>query len=295
VSWIGTANKKSPAAAPAATRSSAPATPAARASAPATPPSLEFSTTVSARGLAPAQAVIEYLTVSEARLRSVLLFDHNSTVEFSFGLSGRPSVIARGRIASRTQSGPRFIYRVVLDRMSGSEADELARTVNEAHRRIAMSRSLARTIPTTDGLTRKAVRVSSEFELQIRTAKEQPKPARCADISAGGMMIACRETLVDGMAVEVRFTLPQDVLDVFPEETIALDIRKREVVRSTRSDQRRPFHEMTILARVASHQILPNGEIGYGLAFHNLDAYTAEEIARYAHASQLAKKRSRNR
>jgi PilZ domain len=232
----------------------------------AAPSSLEFPTTVSARGLAPAQAIIEHLTVSEARLRSVLLFDHNSTVEFSFGLSGRASVIARGRIVSRTQSGPRFIYRVVLDRMSGSEADELARTV----------------------------RVSSEFGLQLRTAKEGAKPARCADISAGGMMVACKEVLVEGMAIEVRFTLPEDVLDIYPEETVTLDIRKREVVRSTRSDLRRPFGEMVILARVASHQILPGGEYAYGLAFHNLDAYTAEEIARYTHAAQLAKKRRSN-
>jgi len=234
--------------------------------------------------------------VSEARLRSVLLFDHNSTVEFSFGLTGRPAVIARGRIVSRAQKGPRFIYRVVLDRMSGSEADELARTVNEAHRRAAMSRSLERTknLPTTDGLTRRAVRVSSEFELQLRTAKEAPKPARCADISAGGMMIVCKEVLVEGMAIEVRFTLPEDVLDIYPEETVTLDLRKREVVRSTRSDLRRPFGEMVILARVASHQILPGGEYGYGLAFHNLDAFTAEEIARYAHAAQLAKKRRQN-
>jgi hypothetical protein len=280
VSWIGTASKKtSPTAAPAA------------------PSSLEFPTTVSARGLAPAQAIIEHLTSSEARLRSVLLFDHNSTVEFSFGLSGRATVIARGRIAARTQKGPRFIYRVVLDRMSPSEADELARTVNEAHRRIAMSRSHERTVknlPTTDGLTRRTVRVSSEFDLQIRTAKEAAKPARCADISAGGMMIACKEVLVEGMAIEVKFTLPEDVLDIYPEETVTLDLRKREVVRSTRADLRRPFGEMVVLARVASHQILPGGEYGYGLAFHNLDAYTSEEIARYTHAAQLSKKRRAN-
>jgi hypothetical protein len=280
VSWIGTASKKTPPTA-----------------ASAAPSSIEFPTTVSARGLAPAQAIIEHLTVSEARLRSVLLFDHNSTVEFSFGLSGRATVIARGRIVSRTQKGPRFIYRVVLDRMSGSEADELARTVNEAHRRAAMTRSLERSVknlPTTDGLTRRTVRVSSEFELQIRTAKEAAKPGRCADISAGGMMVACKEVLVEGMAIEVKFTLPEDVLEIYPEETVTLDIRKREVVRSTRSDLRRPFGEMVILARVASHQILPGGEYAYGLAFHNLDAYTAEEIARYTHAAQLAKKRRAN-
>jgi hypothetical protein len=289
VSWIGTASKKTPPAA-------ATAAPAAKAAL-AAPSSLEFPTTVSARGLAPAQAIIEHLTVSEARLRSVLLFDHNSTVEFSFGLSGRPTVIARGRIVSRTQKGPRFIYRVVLDRMSGSEADELARTVNEAHRRTALSKSLerkVRALPTTDGLTRRTVRVSSEFELQFRTAKEAFKAARCADVSAGGMMIACHEVLVVGMAIEVRFTLPSEVLEAYPEETVALDLRNREVVRSTRSDMRRPFGEMVILSRVASHQILPGGEYAYGLAFHNVDGYTVEEISRYTHAAQLSKKRRSN-
>lgn len=284
MSWIGNASRK--------------ASPQTAQAAPSTAPSsLEFPTTVSARGLAPAQAIIEHLTVSEARLRSVLLFDHNSTIEFSFGLSGRPTVIARGRIVSRAQTGPRFTYRVVLDRMSGSEADELARTVNEAHRRTAMSRSMERQIkklPTTEALTRRSVRVASEFEMQIRTAKESPKSARCADISAGGMMITCREVLVEGMAVEVRFTLPSDVLEVYPEETVALDLRKREVVRSTRSDLRRPFGEMVILARVATHRVLPGAEYGYGLAFHNLDGFTAEEIARYTHAVQLAKKRRQN-
>lgn len=280
MSWIGTASKKEPPAV-----------------ASAAPSSIEFPTTVSARGLAPAQAIIEHLTVSEARLRCVLLFDQNSPIEFSFGLSGRPSVIARGRVVSRTQKGPRFIYRIVLDRMSASEADELARTVNEAHRRTALSRSLERSVrnlPTTDGLTRRSVRVSSEFPLQLRTAKEAHKPGRCADISAGGMMIACREVLVDGMAIEVSFTLPSNVLEVYPEETVALDLRNRRVVRSTQTDMRRPFGEMVILARVASHQILPGGEFAYGLAFHNLDGFTAEEIARYAHAAQLAKKRRQN-
>ena len=108
-------------------------------------------------------------------------------------------------------------------------------------------------------------------------------------------MIATREVLVDGMAVEVRFTLPSDVLSVHPEETVLLDLRNREVVRSMRNDMRRPFGEMVILARVTSYKVLPGGEYAYGLAFHNLDGYTAEEIARYTHAVQLDKKRRQNR
>ncbi len=266
--------------------------------APKAPHSLEFSTTVSARGITPAQAVIEHITACEARLRSVVFLDHNAQIEFPFGMQGRPFVIVRGRAISRAQKGPRFTYRIVLERMSPSEADELARTVNDVHRRQAISRTLERAIegiPTTDSLTRSSVRVSVQFPVQYRTAKENYKSAKAGDVSCGGLSINCKDALVEGMPVELRFTLPSDVLEIYPEETAVFDLRKREVTRSTANDLRREFEEIVVLARVVSHQPLVGGGVNYGLAFHNLSGFEREEIARYAHAAQLAKRRSLNK
>jgi len=249
---------------------------------------------VSSRGLKPAQAVIEHITACECRLRTVIFFDHNAAVEFAFGAQGRPLVMARGRVVSRAQKGPRFTYRVLLERMSASEADELARTVNEVHRRRALSRSLERTIaslPTTESLSRGAVRVSAQFPVEYRTARENLKPGRAADVSAGGMMMNCNDALVEGEAIELHFTLPSDILAMYPEETATLDLRNRSIVRSVRSDLRRPFDEIVVLARVVSHHPLPGGSVNYGLAFHNLSGYEREEIARYTHAVQLSKRR----
>jgi hypothetical protein len=269
--------------------STAPHKPAANASAPA---SLEFVTMVSARGIAPANAVVEHLTASECRFRTVVFFDHGDVVEFEFGIA--PSVLVRGSVVSRTAKGPRFEYRMRLDRMSAKEIDLLAFAVHENHRRAAVARSNQRTVanlPTTcERLTRSSVRVLAQFDIRYRTAKEDFKAAKAGDLSTGGLLMTCADALVDGMPIELRFTLPSDVLKIYPEETVAIDLRAATVTRS-RPDPRRRFEEMVIGARVVTHQPVGNGTYRYGIAFTSIDGYQQEEIARYAHASQRAKNR----
>lgn len=202
-------------------------------------PSLEFATTVSARGIAPANAVVGHLTASECRFRTVVFFDPGDAIEFTFGLRPEHQVRARGSIVSRTAVGPRFIYKMRLDRMSANEIDELARTVAESHRKRASMRSYEQTIrslPTTERLTR-------------------------SNVSSGGLLMTCGEALVEGEPVELRFTLPSEVLAVYPEETALLDLRKGTAT-PLRSNQRR-FEELVIGARVVTHRPLGNGSFSY--------------------------------
>ena len=98
------------------------------------PPSLEFPTTVSARGIAPANAVVEQLNTAEARLRTVVFFDHNDVIEFTLGGESEKPIFVRGTVISRANNGPRFIYRLRLDRMSAKEIDGLARRVAASKR-----------------------------------------------------------------------------------------------------------------------------------------------------------------
>jgi hypothetical protein len=261
---------------------------------PAKPPrSLEFPTTVSTRGIAPANCVIEHLTAAECRFRTVVLFEYGEVVEFPFGAATAQRAIARGTVVARAQSGPRFIYRVQLDRMSTKEVDELARTMNVSYQRRAQARNheaAIRKLPTTERLTRSTVRVISQFPIVYRTPKEEYLRARAGDVSAGGLLMVCNEALVEGEPVELKFTLPSNVLAVYPEETAVLDVRKGTVT-SLRPEQRRPFVEMIIGARVVNHRPLGNGRYAYGLAFTCIDGFQHEEIARYAHAVQRARNR----
>lgn len=254
--------------------------------------SLESVTMLVARGIAPVHAIIEQLTTSECRLRSVALLHNDDPVEFEFAMFDSKAKV-RGRVVARAQKGPRFLYNVRLVGMSSAEIDELARVLMLVHRRGAMNRSLERVqaqLPTTDGLTRKNLRVPSQFAILYRTAKEHFKPAQAANISAGGLSMACGDALVEGMPIELKMTLPTDVLRVFPEETEVLDMRTRAVQQSSRSGMRRDFNEMLLRARVVSHQPIAPGLYSYGVEFWQVDAATREEIARYVHAVQLAKR-----
>lgn len=255
--------------------------------------SLEFPTTVSTRGIAPANCVIEHLTATECRFRTVVLFEFGEVVEFPFEASGGQRAVARGTVVARGQSGPRFIYRVRLDKMSTKEVDELARTMNANYQRQAQARSheaSIRNLPTTERLTRSTVRVVSQFPIIYRTPKEEYRQARAGDVSAGGLLMICNEALVEGEPIELKFTLPSDVLAAYPEETAILDMRKGTAT-PLRSDQRRAFEEMTIGARVVNHRPLGNNTYAYGLAFTCIDGNQHEEIARYTHAVQRARNR----
>jgi hypothetical protein len=254
--------------------------------------SLEFPTTVSSRGIAPANAIVEHLTASNCRLRTVVFFDYGDAVEFEFGPPGE-QVAVRGSVTSRNANGPRFVYQLRLDRMSAKEIDALATRVAGFQSRLAHARSHEETIhklPTTERLVRDSFRVLARFDIAYRTPKTDFKPAKAGDVSMGGLLMICAEQLVRGEPVELRFTLPSDVLAVYPEETVAIDTLKGTAA-PLRNDQHRPFAEMTVGARVVSNRPLANGLYGYGLAFTCIGGYEREEVARYTNAVQ----RSRNR
>jgi hypothetical protein len=233
------------------------------------------------------------LTSAECRFRTVVLFEFGEVVEFPFSASSGQRAVARGTVVARGQSGPRFIYRVRLDKMTPKEVDDLARTMNANYQRQAQARqneAAIRNLPTTERLTRSTVRVVTQFPIIYRTPKEDYRQARAGDVSAGGMLMICSEALVEGEPVELKFTLPCEVLAAYPEETMVLDVRKGTAT-PLRQDQRRPFQEMVIGARVVNHRPLGNKTYAYGLAFTCIDGFQQEELARYTHAVQRARNR----
>ncbi|MBV8490308.1 MAG: PilZ domain-containing protein [Candidatus Eremiobacteraeota bacterium] len=249
--------------------------------------SLECATTITARGVN-ANAVIEHLTASQCRLRSVVMLDIHAVVEFDVTLPGRPAMAVRGRVAARNRSGPRFSYTVALDRMTTAETDALARSLAHSHRHRVNPRlrsiETLKDIPVAHGLMRAKLRQASAFTLSFRTAKEGFKTARADNVSTGGLLVTSPEVLVEGMVLELQFTLPSEVLDVYPEETTVIDVRNLLKRRTVPSKLRRPFTEMAVQARITRHQPLPGGVYQYGLAFLPMERETRQEIARYVDA-----------
>lgn len=255
---------------------------------------IDHETVVNSRNVKDAAGIVEHITSSQCRIRTTAVLVRNDLVEFEIGIPGRPSARAIGRVISRVPQGQHFSYILMLDQMSAAHHDALARTIAEVYRRHALSRSLEKhvsSLPTTDQRIRSDVRVVSQIAIQYRVDKGELLAGKAGDISGGGLSLTCNTNLLVGMFVELRFTLPSDVLKVYPEETLAFDPRKATMSATGRADLRRPFEVMVVRARVASLNAVSNGARSYGLAFYGIDGFTREEIARYVHAVQLGKRR----
>lgn len=261
--------------------------------------SLEMPIVMNVRRLpAPVYATLMEITASGAKIRSLVLLDRGTELEFDLGIAGGTPIAVRGRVHHRRNapSGARFEYQLTFDLMPEAQIDALARQIRDVEVRAASSRSMQAAInalPTTDSNRRGAYRALTSFPVQFkRDGDSVSMEGRVADLSSTGIRMNCAETIAIGTLVELRFTLPSSVLDVYPEETLAIDMSSGTPRRIGRPDMRRPFDTMVLRARVVTRfQPVRDREV-YGVAFLEIDGYQREEIARFTHALQLSKIRS---
>ena len=262
--------------------------------------SLEMPVVMSVRRLpAPVYGTLMEIAPQGAKIRSLVLMERGTEVEFDLGIgSGAPlTIIGRVQSRSNASSGARFEYHLLFDGMASWQIDALARHVRELERRAAQARSIQRNIdklPTTDRERRGSYRALSAFAVMYRPEGSNLNwtEGRVGDISSTGIRMHTKEKLAIGTAVDVRFTLPSSVLEVYPEETIAIDLSGNTPKRAGRPDLRRPFEEMALKARVVTKFAPVRDHEVFGVAFLEIDGFQREEIARFTHAIQLSKIRS---
>jgi hypothetical protein len=261
-------------------------------------PSLEIPLVMSVRRLpAPVYGTLIQLGATNATLRSLVLMDIGTDVEFDLGVADGAQLTIAARVQTRRNAlaGARFEYVIAFDPMTQAQLDQLARHVRDMERRTAQMRAAQKSLdalPTTDADRRGSYRALGSFPVLFRPGGSQLgwTEGRVGDISGTGIRMNCEQTLEIGAPLELRFTLPSKALDIYPETTATIDISAGRV--HSRQDLRRPFEEMRLRARVVTRfQPVRDREV-YGIAFVEIDGYLREEIARYTHAIQLSKLRS---
>jgi len=262
--------------------------------------SLEMPVVMSVRRLpAPVYGTLMEITAHGAKIRSLVLMERGTEVEFDLGVGSGVPLSVNGRVAARRNapSGARFEYHLLFERMTEAQIDTLARQVRELETRAAASRSIQKAIdsmPTTDSERRGSYRALTAFSVHFRRDGDQWSEGKVGDISSTGIRMNCGELVAIGTLLDMKLTLPSSVLDVYPEETAVLDISQPNAPRRIggRPDMRRAFGEMAIRGRVVTRfQPVRDREV-YGVAFLEIDGYQREEIARFTHAIQLSKMRS---
>jgi len=136
-------------------------------------------------------------------------------------------------------------------------------------------------------LARADIRADADFDVLYRVSTAWRR-ATAANLSVGGMLMRAHEVLVEGMAVETRFTLPATVLKRAAEHAVPETLWDARVRDAARSMIVRPFKELAIRARVVCHRSVAGAIGDYGMEFCAIDAAARSEISRYCAAFRFA-------
>lgn len=265
--------------------------------------SIELPVAVSVGKLpAPVYATLMNISETGCRFRSLILIERDKSVDFELQRPGRSPLHLSGSILQRTnpEIGGGYEYGVEFRHTNANERDALAREVLDIQRREAKARSEAReqvAQPAGDRYgssmqRRSSVRTNASFPIRYRVGDRIFVVAEANDVSTGGLRLICGETLPTGSELELEFTLPSNVLDVYPKAAERTEISPFGPRRVRLPDNRRPFEEMALRGRVVARFEPINGREIYGLQFIDIDGYQREEIARFTHAAQLLKLRT---
>jgi len=262
--------------------------------------SIELPVAVEVEGLpAPVYGMLINISETGCRLRSLILIDRERDVRFELKRPGSKAILLRGWIVQRSSppTGGGYEYGVTF-KLSDRERETLIREIQEMQRREAAARADSRTAPiappsTATGKQRRtSVRTFIGFPVKYRITGGSSIIAEANDVSAGGLRLICQEKLETGVMVELRFTLPNNVLWVYPAAEERTEITPFGPRRIRIPDNRRPFEEMLVQGRVVTHFAPTRDHEVYGVQFTDIDGYQREQIARFTHAVQLAKLRS---
>ncbi len=158
---------------------------------------------VSAGGGSPVMAMIEHLSATECRMRSVNVFPIGARVAFELAVHGTPSIVLQGTIDSIKQNGPRFSYVVSL-RTTPLQAEAMLQAIERAGSRPATQ---APDLKTDNGLTRASVRVPVDLELRYARPGGTPGTARALNISTGGIHMNADDDIPVGTPLELDIPL----------------------------------------------------------------------------------------
>ncbi len=152
-------------------------------------------------GASSVMAIIEHLSVTECRMRSVHGFPIGAQLDFNLSVHGAGTVPIRGRVVSSKQNGARYAYVLSLNAVDQAEAIAKA---NEAAQVRAGAQADVKSI---DGLTRTGVRVPVDFTLHYKKLGSGARRAHAINISTGGVHMNTEDEIAVGAAIDLEIPL----------------------------------------------------------------------------------------
>jgi len=142
---------------------------------------------------------------------------------------------------------------------------------------------------------RQSYRASFEFPVLYAAAgRTGVRTALANDLSSGGLRLIGDEDFPDESTLELRFTLPNDLIkDVHVEKEIVQTTPRGKTKKKIMVPPE-PFHEMSVRAKIVIAFFNPRRrKFAHGVQFVEIDERTQEEIQRFIHVWQIRQLRER--
>lgn len=136
---------------------------------------------------------------------------------------------------------------------------------------------------------RQSYRASVEFPV-VYTAdgRTGTRTAVANDLSAGGLRLVGDEDFPDETMIELRFTLPNDMIHSVQVEKEIVETTARGKTKKKVMVPPEMFHEMVIRAKVVIAFLnVRRRKFAHGVQFVDIDERTQEEIQRFIHVWQI--------
>lgn len=142
---------------------------------------------------------------------------------------------------------------------------------------------------------RQAYRASFEFPVVYAVeGRDGERGALANDLSIGGLRLVGDEDLPDGGVVEVRFTLPNELIAGVLVEKEIEQTTPRGKVKKKLMVPPEPFRALTVRGQTTLAFLnVHRRKLMHGVQFVDLDERTAEEIQRFIHVWQIKQLRER--
>jgi hypothetical protein len=243
------------------------------------------------RGVAqPVQGTLLHIAISGCRVHAPVSMERGTGLSFEWRLSNGKLLDVAGVVAARyapKNGGAGFEYAMALDAMSEDESDALEREAG-----LLVRSASARSYDTAlvDISQFMNYRVPDDVRVSYRV--DNPRTfgiGNACDITGNALRLNCADALRANETVHLAVRLPDMVLSVHrgsDDELVTAPMGTHQVPRKV---LRQPFQEIQVSGRVVATVKDSKRRSAYEIELLEVNGLARQELARYIHASQLAR------
>jgi len=235
-------------------------------------------------------ATLLHIAVSGCRLHTNRSMERGAALSFEWRLSNGKLLNVAGVVAARytpRNGGPGFEYAVAIEAMPEEEGNAL-----EQEAAMLVRSASARSYDTALVDISQFINYRVPDDVTVSYRIDNPRTfgiGGASDITGNALRLRCHETLRKDETVYLAVRLPDVILGVHKgndDELVAAPLGQKRVPRKL---LRRPFEEIQLRGRITGSVKDSKRRDAYEVELLGVDGLARQELARYIHASQLAR------